>query len=195
MKRELRNILVYPLPGRPSQARIVAGWLVLPAVLGRSGVTFMKREGDGATPCGRYCVGSLVMRADRPNGQMARGGGLDVRVMRPDDGWCEEPRSGRYNRPVRVESSRVGGSQAGPTDLMWRDDRLYDVVGILDWNIRPRAANLGSAIFLHLTRQTRAPTEGCIALDPGHLRRLLAVTGQKTMFFTGLRPGKGRYRR
>ncbi len=182
--------MVYPVPGRRSQARIVAGRLNLPAMLGRSGTTWMKREGDGATPNGRYRMRSLVIRPDRILGRSLREGVFPTRIMRADDGWCEAPYSGRYNQPVRV-----AGSIAGQSDRMWRQDRLYDVVGVLDWNICPRVSNRGSAIFLHLTRLSQAPTAGCIALDPSDFMKLMAQIGPKTMFFTGLRPGKGRYRR
>ena len=51
------------------------------------------------------------------------------------------------------------------------DDRLYDLVVVLDWNIR-RAAARGSAIFLHIAGPGYAPTEGCVALAARDIRRL-----------------------
>ena len=80
-----------------------------------------------------------------------------MRAMRRDDGWCEDARHGRYNRPIRLPS-------AAGHETMWRDDRLYDIVGVLDWNFRPRIRGRGSAIFLHLCRPGFGPTAGCIAL-------------------------------
>ena len=49
---------------------------------------------------------------------------------------------------------------------MMRDDRLYDIVIVLDWNISERRRNHGSAIFLHVAKPGYAPTEGCVAVSP-----------------------------
>jgi len=60
---------------------------------------------------------------------------------------------------------------------MRRDDTLYDIGFVLDWNISQRKQGRGSAIFLHLARQgenrSLLPTQGCIALLPGDMRRLM----------------------
>ena len=71
---------------------------------------------------------------------------------------------------------------------MWRDDHLYDVVGVLDWNLRPRVRGKGSAIFLHLARPGYAPTAGCIALQPRHLALLLAAAGPRPEFLVAAKP-------
>ena len=77
--------------------------------------------------------------------------------MRRNDGWCGGSAHGRYNCPIRLPS-------AAGHDSMWRDDHLYDIVGVLDWNFTPRIRGRGSAIFLHLCRPGFGPTAGCIAL-------------------------------
>ncbi len=58
---------------------------------------------------------------------------------------------------------------------MWREDALYDIVGVLGWNDAPVERGRGSAIFLHLARPDRAPTEGCVALAEADLRAVLAA--------------------
>jgi L,D-peptidoglycan transpeptidase YkuD (ErfK/YbiS/YcfS/YnhG family) len=58
---------------------------------------------------------------------------------------------------------------------MKREDRLYDRLMILDWNITRRVQGRGSAIFLHQARQIAGRlqgTQGCIALPEPILRRL-----------------------
>lgn len=132
----------------------------------------MKREGDGATPAGRHRLLSLIVRRDRMPGPRAQ---VPVRSMRRNEGWCEDARSGLYNRSIRLPSP------AGH-ETMWREDRLYDVVGVLDWNIRPRIRRLGSAIFLHLCRDGFGPTAGCVALRGPDLKRLLAAAGPRPVF-------------
>lgn len=178
--RYRRAITVYPIPGAPDRGVVRLGPLTFPCALGRSGVTRLKREGDGATPAGRLAL--LALRI-RPDAVVGRPGLVAVVPTRPDDGWCDDPRSGRYNAPVRLPS------QAGH-ERMWRDDRLYDMVGVLDWNIRPRVARRGSAIFLHVAREGFKPTEGCIALRPGDLRRLLAAAGPNPEFLVKAKPRK-----
>jgi L,D-peptidoglycan transpeptidase YkuD (ErfK/YbiS/YcfS/YnhG family) len=41
---------------------------------------------------------------------------------------------------------------------------VYDVIGVLDWNIAPIVPGRGSAIFLHAATPDYAPTAGCVAL-------------------------------
>jgi L,D-peptidoglycan transpeptidase YkuD (ErfK/YbiS/YcfS/YnhG family) len=61
---------------------------------------------------------------------------------------------------------------------MWRQDGLYNLVVVLDYNLHPRLRGKGSAIFLHCARTARGssdlkPTLGCVALQEASLRRLL----------------------
>jgi len=58
---------------------------------------------------------------------------------------------------------------------LWRQDSLYDVVGVLGWNDMPPERGRGSAIFLHVARADYAPTDGCIALALGDLRHVLGA--------------------
>lgn len=171
---------VLPRPGQPQRGQIVLGTLRLACVLGRGGVTRLKREGDGATPAGRHRLESLIVRRDRLTGPA---GPVPARAMRPTDAWEEEPRSGRYNRLVHRHAAAAG-------DRLWRDDRLYDIVGVLDWNRRERGSYRGSAIFLHLCRPDRGPTAGCIALQPRALKLLLARCGRRPVFAVAAGPRK-----
>jgi L,D-peptidoglycan transpeptidase YkuD (ErfK/YbiS/YcfS/YnhG family) len=57
---------------------------------------------------------------------------------------------------------------------LWRDDALYDIVGIIGYNDDPAVAGLGSAIFLHVATDDYAPTEGCVALARNDLLAVLA---------------------
>jgi L,D-peptidoglycan transpeptidase YkuD (ErfK/YbiS/YcfS/YnhG family) len=94
--------------------------------------------------------------------------------MKPSDGWCDDPASACYNRAVRLPFP------AG-REVLWRCDRIYDLVVVLDYNIRPRRKSCGSAIFLHCARPDFAPTEGCIALAFDDFRRLLLRLSRNTV--------------
>ena len=137
--------------------------------LGRGGVieAEAKREGDGATPLGLWPIRRLLYRPDRGPGPAT---GLALAPIAPDDGWCDAPGDGAYNRPVKLP-------YPASAERMWRDDHLYDRVGVLAHNDDPPLAGLGSAIFLHLARPGYAPTEGCVALAAEDLEALLALAG------------------
>ncbi len=143
--------------------RLQAGPLVLHCALGRTGLTRAKREGDQATPVGEFRLLGGFFRADQT---LRHAGPFPMRPIRPNDGWCDDPASAAYNRHVTLPSR-------GGHEKLWRADRLYDLVIVLDYNIRPCRKHRGSAIFLHCARPDLAPTEGCVALHPNDLRKLL----------------------
>jgi len=94
-------------------------------------------------------------------------------AIRHDGGWCDAPWHGRYNRPVRLPFP-------ASAETMARTDHLYDIVLVLDWNYRRRAAGRGSAIFMHVAKEGYEPTEGCIALAYPDLLKVLAHIGPAT---------------
>jgi L,D-peptidoglycan transpeptidase YkuD (ErfK/YbiS/YcfS/YnhG family) len=149
---------------------LFAGPLATPCALGRGGVTHDKREGDGASPAAVLRPIRLFYRADRMRRPRSQ---LPVAVIRPDDGWCDDPGHPRYNQPVSLPFS-------ASHERMWREDGLYDMVVDLDWNRSPAVPGRGSAIFMHVARPGLAPTEGCIALPSPVLRRILAGLGTDT---------------
>jgi L,D-peptidoglycan transpeptidase YkuD (ErfK/YbiS/YcfS/YnhG family) len=135
----------------------------LPVALGRSGIRADKREGDGGTPRGRFRLIRLWWRADRGVHPRTL---LPARTIGRADAWCEDPHARNYNQPIRLGTEATG-------DRLWRTDHLYDILIELDHNTRPRVADRGSAIFIHVARPGLAPTAGCIALPAVELRRLL----------------------
>jgi L,D-peptidoglycan transpeptidase YkuD (ErfK/YbiS/YcfS/YnhG family) len=151
--------------------------------LGRSGVTAEKREGDGATPAGRWQLRALLYRADRIAAAPATRG-LIARPLAPDDSWCDDPADANYNRQVKRP---YGASH----EEMWRDDGLYDVVVVLGHNDRPPVPGLGSAIFLHVAAPDYASTEGCVALALKDLLEVLADCGPESwmLIHPAVRPG------
>ena len=145
------------------------GGRTFPCAVGRSGRRALKREGDGATPIGRWQLLEVLYRADRG---LPPSSALPARAMRPGDGWCDAAGDRNYNRPVRHP-------YAASAEQLWRDDHLYDLVVVLGYNVRPRARGLGSAIFLHLAHPDRRPTAGCVALSARDLRLVLARIGRR----------------
>jgi L,D-peptidoglycan transpeptidase YkuD (ErfK/YbiS/YcfS/YnhG family) len=175
--RQLIFSLIRVRPGTSGASRgvLLAGRHAIPVALGRSGVAAGKREGDGATPRGRFRLIRLWWRADRAPRPHTL---LPVRRIDPALAWCENRADRRYNRPFRRSANEPG-------DRLWRHDRLYDLVIELSHNTRPRVAGRGSAVFVHVARPDRSATAGCVALDARDLRRLLGRLGPRTRIEIG----------
>jgi L,D-peptidoglycan transpeptidase YkuD (ErfK/YbiS/YcfS/YnhG family) len=140
------------------------GTKIFRAALGYGGVRVDKREGDGATPAGLLPLRTVLFRQDRWPAPVCL---VPVHAIAPHDGWCDDPTHLAYNRLVRLPIS----ASAEP---LWRDDAVYDIIGVLGWNDGPILPGRGSAIFLHVARPDYAPTEGCIALAPNDMLAVLA---------------------
>ena len=143
--------------------RLIAGPLAIRCALGTGGIQRRKREGDGATPAGRFRLLTGFFRADRLPRPVSA---LPLAALSRDTGWCDDASAAAYNRPVRLPCR-------SRHEIMWRQDRLYDLVIVLDYNIKPCRKGRGSAIFLHVAGDNDAPTAGCVAISPADMRRLL----------------------
>ncbi len=135
------------------------------AALGRGGIRADKSEGDGATPVGLLPLRRVLYRADRGRAPACA---VPMEPLAPDDGWCDDPTHRDYNRMVRLP-------HPARHERLWRDDAVYDLIGVLGWNDAPVVRGRGSAIFLHVARPDFAPTEGCVALPEAVLRQVLAI--------------------
>jgi L,D-peptidoglycan transpeptidase YkuD (ErfK/YbiS/YcfS/YnhG family) len=124
------------------------------AAIGRAGISLQKHEGDGATPAGRLRLVRVLYRADRLKAPACA---VPVEPIGPNDGWCDDPGDAAYNKPVRLPCP-------ASHEALWRDDHVYDVIGVLDWNLDPVVKSRGSAIFFHVATPDYAPTAGCVAL-------------------------------
>lgn len=138
--------------------------------IGRGGMTEAadKREGDGASPIGRWPLRRVFFRADKINAPETE---LPLVPILEHDGWCDDPDDPLYNRPVTLPYD-------ASHEKMWRDDDAYDIVVELGHNDDPPVPGLGSAIFLHVAKPDYQPTEGCIALSEADLRTVLKSADQ-----------------
>ncbi len=137
------------------------------AACGRGGVRLDKREGDGASPLGRFALLRCFYRPDRIAPPSTA---LPIAALRPNDGWVDDPADRQYNRLVSLP-------YPAHHERMWRPDGLYDLVVVIGYNTDPPVADRGSAIFLHVARPDFAPTEGCIAVARDVLAGLLGRVG------------------
>jgi L,D-peptidoglycan transpeptidase YkuD (ErfK/YbiS/YcfS/YnhG family) len=132
--------------------------------LGRAGLIAGKREGDGGTPVGRFPFRRLLYRADRVPRIETR---LPARHIERDDGWCDDPASPDYNKPVRLP-------HPARHEKLWLDEPLYDLVVVIGHNDDPVVPGAGSAVFVHVARDDWGPTAGCIAFRRADLLAILS---------------------
>ena len=167
----LSRIIVVRSAGDRTSGFVVAGALRAPCALGRAGTRRAKQEGDGATPAGSFRLLAVLYRPDRLPRPRTR---LPVIALRPDSGWCDDPADRAYNQPVRLP-------YLASHERLWRDDRLYDLIVVIDYNLSPPIPGAGSAIFLHIATEDFWSTEGCVAVSPETMHRLLPHLGPQTI--------------
>lgn len=144
-------------------------------VIGKTGMTTDKREGDQASPIGHWPMRALYYRPDRvtrPNTA------LPVHAITPDLGWCDDPDDAAYNLPVALP-------YPARHETMWRADHLYDVVITLGYNDAPPIPMAGSAIFLHLRMADTQFTAGCVAVDLDDMLAIAAAADTDTIIAIG----------
>ena len=169
-KRAASTVVVRPAPGKKTRALMQVGPLTIPAAIGRSGRSILKRERDGATPIADMKLLYGFTRGDHVRFLRTA---LPMRRIRKDMLWCDQPDNPNYNRLVKAPFRPSH-------EEMRRGDGLYDICLVLDWNVSSRRRHRGSAIFFHLIRPGYEPTAGCIAISLGDMRRILPLLRKGT---------------
>jgi L,D-peptidoglycan transpeptidase YkuD (ErfK/YbiS/YcfS/YnhG family) len=138
--------------------------------LGKAGVGNKKSEGDNITPKGNYKIVRIYYRKDRVKKISSK---IKLIKIKKDMGWCDDPKSVSYNQLIKL-----------PTDFsyekLFRKENIYDLIIVLDYNMKPTIKNKGSAIFIHVAKKKFSKTAGCIALKKTHLRKLIREINKKT---------------
>ena len=143
--------------------------------IGKSGFSKNKKEGDGFTPVGTFYIERIYYRADKISN-------LDTKInkvkIHERDGWCDDPRQKEYNQLIEFPFNFSA-------EKLYREDSLYNVVCVLNYNTNPITPGLGSAIFIHVAKDGYKPTEGCVALKQKDLIFLLNRIDNKTKIILG----------
>ena len=88
-------------------------------------------------------------------------------------GWCNDPNSKSYNKLIKLPFKFN-------YEKLFRNDRIYDIVLVLDYNMSPIKKNKGSAIFIHITKENFKSTEGCGAIKKTQLKKLVSEIKSNT---------------
>jgi len=131
--------------------------------LGKAGIGEKKIEGDNITPKGIYRITNVYYRNDRIKVISSK---FKLFKIKKNLGWCDDPNSKNYNRLIKLPTKFSH-------EKLFRKDNIYDLILILNYNMKPTIKNKGSAIFIHICKKNYAPTSGCIALNKRNLIELL----------------------
>jgi L,D-peptidoglycan transpeptidase YkuD (ErfK/YbiS/YcfS/YnhG family) len=131
--------------------------------LGKGGVRKKEIEGDNITPVGNYKLVNFFFRKDKINKINSK---IKFNEIKKNMGWCDDPKSKKYNQLIKLPSKFS-------YEKLFRKDRLYDLVMVLNYNMNPIIKNKGSAIFIHLATKYYNPTRGCVGLKKSDMVELI----------------------
>ena len=136
--------------------------------VGLNGFTKNKIEGDKKTPIGVYSFGKLFVRTDNIKNLNTM---FKYIPIRKDMAWSDDSNKSNYNNLIKTKNKHK--------ESLYRDDNLYDLILVINYNMKPIIKNRGSAIFLHLTKNFK-PTAGCIAISCNNFLKLIKIINNKT---------------
>ena len=132
--------------------------------LGKSGIGDKEIEGDNVTPRGIYRIVKIYYRKDRIKKITSKFKLVEItKIM----GWCNDIKSKKYNQLIKLPTKYSH-------EKLYRKDNVYDLILVLNYNMKPTIKNKGSAIFIHVTRENYQSTQGCIALKKNNLIKLIS---------------------
>ena len=139
--------------------------------LGKAGIGKKKLEGDQITHKGIYKIIEIYCRKDRIKKISSK---FKLIEIKKNMGWCDDPKSKKYNQLIKLPSKYSH-------ENLYRENSIYDLILVLNYNMNPIIKNKGSAIFIHIANKKFKNTEGCIAIKKKNLVRLVKIINKKTL--------------
>lgn len=143
--------------------------------LGKAGIKNKEKEGDNITPRGTFKVNKIYYRADKIKNIATY---IKKIRIKKNMGWCDDPNSSFYNKEIKLPN-KFGHEK------LYRNDHLYDLILVLNYNTKPIQKNKGSAIFIHVSENLYKKTKGCIALKKKNLITLASQIKKSTKIKIG----------
>jgi len=138
--------------------------------LGKAGIKKKEKEGDNVTPKGIFKIIKMYYRPDKIKNIKTN---IKKIKIKKNMGWCDDPSSRFYNQQINLPSKFS-------YEKLYRNDNLYDLILVLNYNTNPIIENKGSAIFVHIAKKSYTKTKGCIALKKKHLIELISIIKKNT---------------
>ena len=143
--------------------------------LGKGGIKQKEREGDFITPKGKFKLIKIYYRSDRIKKINST---LKTIKIKKNMGWCDDVSSNYYNKQIKI-NKKIGHEK------LHREDNVYDIIVVLNYNLNPIIKGKGSAIFLHVAKKNYNKTQGCIALEKNELLSLVSKIKKNTQIRIG----------
>jgi L,D-peptidoglycan transpeptidase YkuD (ErfK/YbiS/YcfS/YnhG family) len=138
--------------------------------IGKRGITLKKEEGDKKTPKGAFTFKSIFYRKDRISKLKSI---LKKNVIKKNMGWCDDVNSNLYNKMIKFPFNFSA-------EKLWLKNNVYDVIIVINYNLKPIIKNKGSAVFLHVAKKNYSPTKGCIAITKKNMILLASKINSST---------------
>jgi L,D-peptidoglycan transpeptidase YkuD (ErfK/YbiS/YcfS/YnhG family) len=138
--------------------------------LGKDGIRKKTKEGDNITPVGIFKITTIYYRHDKIKKIKTS---IKKIKIKKNMGWCDDPGSNFYNQQIKLPSEFS-------YEKLYRNDRVYDILAVLNYNVNPVRKNKGSAIFIHVAKNNYEPTAGCVAVKKADLIKLLQKVKKNT---------------
>jgi L,D-peptidoglycan transpeptidase YkuD (ErfK/YbiS/YcfS/YnhG family) len=138
--------------------------------LGKAGIKNKEKEGDNITPQGIFKITKIYYRPDKIRKIKAF---IKLIKIKKNMGWCDDSKSNHYNKQIKLPN-KFG------YERLHRNDSLYDIILVLNYNTNPTIKRKGSAIFIHVSKKSYKKTKGCIALKKEHLLKLIPLIKKNT---------------
>lgn len=133
------------------------------------GTVGVKREGDQKAPAGVFSLGTAFGYDRAPTGVKVR-----YQQAGERDFFVDDPNSPDYNSWVSLSRNEDPSKLWQSFEQMKRDDQRYKLGLVVEHNMSPAIAGVGSAIFLHVWKEPGTGTAGCTAMSEDNMRELLA---------------------
>jgi L,D-peptidoglycan transpeptidase YkuD (ErfK/YbiS/YcfS/YnhG family) len=127
--------------------------------LGKAGIGKKGIEGDNITPKGVFRIVKIYYRKDRLKKLSSK---FTLIEITKSMGWCDDPKSKKYNQRIRLPTKYSH-------EILYRRENIYDLILVLNYNMKPTIKNKGSAIFIHVAKKNYKKTAGCISLKKADL--------------------------
>ena len=138
--------------------------------LGKAGIGNKKSEGDNITPKGNFRILRIYYRKDRLKKLSSK---FKLIQIKEKMGWCDDSKSKKYNQLIKLPTNYSH-------ENLYRRDNIYDLILVLNYNMKPTIKNKGSAIFIHVAKKNYKKTAGCIALKKSDLIYLVKEITKNT---------------
>ena len=138
--------------------------------IGKRGIGIKRKEGDQITPKGKHKIKYILYRKDRISKIQSK---FKKIVITKNMGWCDDPKSKDYNKLIKLPTNYS-------YEKLYRRENIYDLILVLNFNMRPIVKKKGSAIFIHVAKKNYKKTEGCVAINKISLLKVIKKLKKNT---------------